>query len=104
MRIMPADEIAQSSRVSCTISMMVRTPRPSSPTRQAKASTNSTSDEAFERLPSLSFSRWKRSALTAPSGRKRGIRKQVSPPGACASTRNASHIGADMNHLWPVMA
>ena len=27
----------------------------------------------------------------------------MSPPGACASTRNASHIGADMNHLWPVM-
>ena len=37
MRIRPADAIAQSSRVSCTISMMVRTPRPSSPTRQAKA-------------------------------------------------------------------
>ena len=36
MRIMPADEIAQSSRVSCTISMMVRTPRPSSPTRHGK--------------------------------------------------------------------
>jgi hypothetical protein len=28
MRIMPADEITQSTRVSCTISMMVRTPRP----------------------------------------------------------------------------
>ena len=24
------------------------------------------------------------------------------PPSACANTRNASHIGADMNHLWPV--
>ena len=32
------------------------------------------------------------------------MKKQVSPPGACASTRNASHIGADMNHLWPVIA
>ena len=31
------------------------------------------------------------------------MRKQVSPPGACASTRKASDIGADMNHLWPVM-
>jgi len=36
-------------RVSCTISMMVRTPLPSSPTRQAKAFANSTSDDAFER-------------------------------------------------------
>ena len=25
------------------------------------------------------------------------------PAGACANTRNASHIGADMNHLCPVM-
>ena len=41
--------------------------------------------------------------VDAPSGRKRGIRKQESPPGACASTRKASHMGADMNHLWPVM-
>ena len=104
MRMMPAEAMAQSSRVSCTIWMMVRTPLPSSPTRQANASANSTSEDAFERLPSLSFSRWKRSALTDPSGRKRGIRKQVSPPGACASTRKASHIGADMNHLWPVIA
>ena len=25
-----------------------------------------------------------------------------SPPGAWASTRNRSHIGAEVNHLWPV--
>ena len=30
------------------------------------------------------------------------MRKHESPPSACARTRNASHIGADMNHLWPV--
>ena len=40
--------------------------------------------------------------LRSPSGVNRGIRKHESPPGAWASTRNASHIGADMNHLWPV--
>ncbi len=28
----------------------------------------------------------------------------MSPPSACASTRKASHIGADMNHLWPVIS
>ena len=36
-------------------------------------------------------------------GAKRGMRKQLSPSSACASTRKASHIGADMNHLCPVM-
>jgi hypothetical protein len=104
MRIKPAEPVAQSSRVSCTISMMVRTPLPSSPTCQAKASANSTSEEAFERLPIFSFSRWKWSLFTAPSGRNRGIRKHVIPPGACASTRKASHMGADMNHLCPLIA
>ena len=104
IRTSPAEATAQSSRVSCTISMMVRTPRPSSPIRQAKASSNSTSEEALERLPSLSLSRCRRSALKLPSGRKRGTRKQVSPPGAWASTRKASHMGADMNHLCPVSA
>ncbi len=79
-------------------------PRPSSPTRSANASVNSTSAEALERLPSLSLSRCRRSPLGEPSGRNRGIRKQLSPRSACASTRKASDIGADMNHLWPVMA
>ena len=31
----------------------------------------------------------------------RSTRKQESPAGACASTRNASDIGAEQNHLWP---
>ncbi len=62
-----------------------------------------TSEEALERLPSMSFSRWNRIALTEPSGAKRGMRKQLNPSSAWASTRKASHIGADMNHLWPVM-
>ena len=39
----------------------------------------------------------------APWWTKRGMKKQLRPSSACASTRNASHIGADMNHLWPVM-
>ena len=42
--------------------------------------------------------------VDVPSGRKRGTRKQVRPPGAWASTRKASHMGADMNHLCPVSA
>ena len=42
-------------------------------------------------------------ATATVAGLKRGMKKQVSPPSACASTRNASHIGADMNHLCPLM-
>ena len=101
-RIPPAPPITQSRRVWLTISMIVGTPRPSSPTIWAQAPRNSTSDEAFERLPSLSFRRWMWIRLRSPSGVKRGMRKQERPPSAWARTRNASHIGADMNHLWPV--
>src|SRR4029077_9351976 len=74
--------------------MMVATPRPSSPMAQACAPANSTSEDAFERLPSLSFRRWKCRPFTLPSGRKRGIRKQVSPPAAWDSTADAHLIVA----------
>lgn len=37
-----------------------------------------------------------------PSSSTRGTRKQVSPSGACASTRKPSDIGAEQNHLCPV--
>ena len=62
---------------------------------------NSTSLEALERLPSLSLSRWiesrcaRRRAASAAAESRTARR-------ACASTRNASHIGAEQNHLWPV--
>ena len=97
-----AEPVRQSRRVPLTISMMVGTPRPSSPTIHATVSSNSISDEAFDRLPSLSFKRWMRNVLAVPSSRNRGRKKHESPPGACARTRNASHMGADVNHLWPV--
>ena len=103
-RIPVALPVAQSSRVWLTISMIVRTPAPSSPTRRVQAPSNSISDEALERLPSLSFNRCRRKRLSSPSGRRRGIRKQETPPSACASTRNASHCGAEKNHLWPVIS
>jgi hypothetical protein len=101
LRISVADAITQSSRVQLTISMIVLTPCPSGPTSQATVPSNSGSEEALDRLPSLSFNRWMRKVLRAPSGRTRGTRKQESPPGAWASTRNTSHIGADVNHLCP---
>ncbi len=102
-RIPAAEPSTQSSRVMFTISTMVRTPRPGSPTGQATASSYSISEDAFERLPSLSLSRISRIPLRVPSGSTRGSRKQLSPSSVCASARNTSLIGAEVNHLWPVM-
>jgi hypothetical protein len=91
----------QSKRVMATISMMVRTPRPSSPTIQASAPRSSVSLEALDTLPILRFRRSTCIGFLVPSGRQRGSRKQLRPPGACASTRKASHIGAETKYLWP---
>jgi len=89
----------QSSRVKFTISRIERSPRPSSPTSHPSVPSNSTSLDALLRLPSLSLRRCKAKAFFVPSGKKRGTRKHESPAGACASTRNASDIGAEQNHL-----
>ena len=93
---------AQSSRVRLTISMMVGTPRPSSPTSHAVAPSYSISLEALAWLPSLSLSRCMNIRLRLPSGKIRGRGSSDSPPGAWASTRKMSHIGAEVNHLCPV--
>ena len=89
-----------------TISRIVRTPRPGSPTSHATVPSSSGSDEALLRLPSLSLRRWMRNTFREPSGRTRGTRKQDSPASpeavtACARTRKTSHIGALVNHLCP---
>ncbi len=101
-RMSALDPSTQSSRVAATISTIVRTPRPSSPSRRARVPSSSISAEALDRLPSLSFSRCSRRTLREPSGSTRGTTKQVSPPGAWASMRKTSLIGAEQNHLWPV--
>ena len=41
--------------------------------------------------------------LRVPSGSRRGMKKQDRPVPLCASTRCASHCGAEKNHLCPVM-
>ena len=101
----------QSRRVRLTISMIVGTPRPSSPTSHPTVPSSSISEEEFDRLPSLSLSRWMKKALRPPPGRIRGTRKQESawavlpePPASpvWARTRKASDCGAEQNHLWPV--
>ncbi len=103
-RRIPVEPSTQSSLVWFTISTIVGTPRPSSPTRLAHAASSSISAEAFDRFPSLSLRRWMRNPFRVPSGRTRGRRKQVRPAGAWARTRNASDVGAEQNHLWPVRA
>ncbi len=103
-RIPAVEPIVQSRRVWLTISMIVGTPRPSSPTIRAQAPRNSTSLEALEWLPSLSLSRWISNRLSSPSGVQRGSRKQEMPESVWARTRKASHIGAEQNHLWPVIS
>ena len=100
----PALASAQSSRVTVAISMMVGMPRPSSPTSTPQAFLNSTSLLELDRLPTLSFSRWMCTAFLPPSGRQRGTKKHEEPcSSVLASTRWPSHIGAEKNHLWPVM-
>ena len=59
-------------------------------------------DEALAWLPSLSLRRCRNIRLRVPSGSTRGRKKHDSPPGAWASTRKTSHIGAEVNHLCPV--
>ncbi len=98
---MPATPTTMSKRVWCAISISVAMPRPGSPTSRAAVSWYSISDEAFERLPHLSLSRWMCSALRVPSGSERGTKKHVTPSGRRASVKNASLIGAEQNHLWP---
>ncbi len=78
-------------------------PLPSSPTNQALAASNSTSELALALLPNLSFKRCTSMALIEPSGKTLGIKKQDRPAGVCAKIKNASHIGAEKNHLWPVI-
>ena len=93
----------QSRRVWATISMIVGTPRPGSPTSRRPRAVELDLADALERLPSLSFSRWMRKTLRSPSGRIRGTAKQETPSSVWASTRNRSHIGAQQNHLCPVI-
>jgi hypothetical protein len=94
---------AQSSRVMVPISRICGMPRPSPPTSQAVAPLNSTSELALALLPNLCFQaldvdgvegarRARHAAGTGSSG----------PPAVCARIRNASHMGAEKNHLCPV--
>ena len=61
---------------------------------------SSISLDAFERLPSLSFSRWMRNTFRDSVGQHaRHDEAAESAAAAWASTRNASLIGALQNHL-----
>ena len=93
------DPSMQSTRFSATMSLIVRTPLPASPTIQASAPRSSSSHEAFETLPILRYRRCMWSAFFDLSGRQRGIRKQLKPRSVWANVRKASHIGAETKNL-----
>ena len=103
-RVIAAEPSTQSSRVAATMSMIARTPRPSSPTSAPHVPSSSISEEALDRSPSLSLSRWMAKGLRVPSSRTRGTRKQLGAASGevLARTRKTSLIGAEQNHLCPV--
>ena len=103
LRMLVALPSVQSSRVRLTISMMVGTPRPSSPTSHAIAPSYSISLEALPWLPSLFFSRCTNIRLRLPSGRIRGSMKAAQPAGRLGEHQeDVAHRRAEVNHLWPV--
>ena len=79
----------QSRRVWLTISMMVRTPRPSSPTSWPTTPASSISLEAFDRSPSLSFSRWIRIGLRPAVGPPAGDEEAAEPAGRLGQHQEA---------------
>ena len=104
-RTVAAEPRTQSSRVVLTISMMVRHAAALLADQPARRAVElHLAGEALDRSPSLSLSRCSRNTLRLPSGSTRGTRKQETPSSSCASTRNRSLIGAEVNHLWPVSA
>src|ERR1700735_3245388 len=88
----------QSSRVRLTISMMVGTPRPSSPTSHAVAPSYSTSLDALAWLPSLAFSRCHLELrVVVPAGQQRlvdrgELRVEAQRRNHGVSHRNRAHV------------
>ena len=101
---MPARRRAR-SRAACAAPFRGSSRRRVRPRRSATRAppSNSTSAEAFDRLPSLSFRRLIRIGVArAVRQRRAAAGSTTSPASSCASTRCASHCGAEKNHLWPV--
>ena len=101
-RIKATAQVVQSILVALTILIIVGTPLPSSPTIQPLALLYSISLEALDLLPSLSFRRIKAIEFRAPSESTLGTKKHERPRGELARSRNASHMGAEVNHLCPL--
>lgn len=68
----------------------------------ASVPANSTSLDALDLLPALSFRRCTKNRLKLPSGKVRGRKKQVTPPSTLARVKKPSDCGTEQNHLWPV--
>src|SRR6516165_9403300 len=63
---------------------------------------NSTSEEALDLLPHLSFRRWICNRLREPSGSQPGATKHDIPSRLRARVKNTSDCGTEKNHLCPV--
>jgi hypothetical protein len=91
----------QSKRVIATISMMVRTPRPSLPTSQASAPRSSVSLDALETVAHLALQAQHLQRVLAAVGAPARHQEARQPGGGLRQHRKASHIGAETKYLWP---
>ena len=100
-RIRDADPRTQSSRVAATISMIVGTPRPSSPRRRARRAPELQLRGCVRAVAELVLEPLDGERVARAIGQHAGNDEAGQPVGACARTRKTSFIGADVNHLWP---
>ena len=101
-RIREVEPSTQSSRVAATISMMVRTPRPSSPSRWRQGAVELELARGVGAVAELVLEPYDVEPVAAAVGQHpRHHEAGHRPSSACASTRNTSFIGAEVNHLWP---
>ena len=97
-----AEPIAQSRRVKLTISTIRAIPSPSSPISQPCVPSNSTSRGCVAAIAELVLEAHDRKRIARSVGEHARHQETRKPAAACASTKNASLIGALQNHLCPV--
>ena len=101
-RIVAVEPSTQSSRVAPTMSMMVRTPRPSSPSRAAPRAVELDLARGVGAVAELVLEALQRERVARAVVERAGHDEAGEAAGAWASTRKTSLIGAEQNHLWPV--
>jgi hypothetical protein len=92
-------------RVKFTISTIVCTPRPSSPIKPAARGIELDFARSVAAIAELVFESLEVEDVLRRRPAEIAARENTTArPGACASTKNASDIGAEQNHLWPTSA